>query len=101
MEEQFRAAFGDRLRTVSDRELTQACGSLFDAISSQSLTHVGDPAIRAALDGAAKSDRGDPWRWVRKASTFDISPLMAATVALHVHSLPADPVFEPMFAFSR
>jgi phage terminase large subunit-like protein len=88
LEEPMRAAFGDRFRPVLDREVALACGSIFDGIHETTLRHVGDPSIRDALEGAAKSDRGDSWRWVRRRSTADISPLMAATIGWYVHALP-------------
>jgi phage terminase large subunit-like protein len=88
LETTLRATFGDKFVGIGDRELAQACGAIHDAIRDKTLVHVGEPAIRAALDGAAKSTTRDAWRWTRKSSSADITPLMAATVGWHVHQVP-------------
>lgn len=96
LELQMQSAFGDLFVPISDRELSQGCGLIHDGIRDKTLVHVGEPAIRAALDGAAKSTTGDAWRWTRKSSTVDISTLVAATVGWFVHSQPVEqsrPVF--------
>lgn len=90
LETKLRAAFGDKFVAITDKELQQGCGAIHDGIRDKTLVHVGEPAIRAALDGAAKSTTGDAWRWTRKSSSVDISPLVAATVGWFVHSQPAD-----------
>jgi hypothetical protein len=88
LERELREVAGDRFVAVSDRELIQACGAFFDGIRDQRLIHIGDPPLRDALEGAARSTTGDAWRWSRRSSTTDISPLMAATAALFAHSIP-------------
>jgi hypothetical protein len=96
-----RAAFGERFRPITDGELAQACGSIHDGIRDKTLVHIGDPPLRAALDGAAKSDRGDNWRWSRKSSSVDISPLVGATVGWFVHALPAPVATESVYGAER
>ena len=88
LESALQSAFGDKFRAVTDRELSQGCGAIHDGIRDKTLVHVGDPAIRIALDGAAKSISGDAWRWARRSSSVDISPLVAATVGWFVHGQP-------------
>jgi hypothetical protein len=40
------------------------------------------PELSAALAGATKRSLGDAWAWSRRNSAVDISPLVAATLAL-------------------
>ena len=68
--------------TVNSRQHAEACGHLMDAVEERQLRHLGQPDLLAALDGAAKRPLGDSWAWSRKNSGVDISPLVAATLAL-------------------
>jgi hypothetical protein len=87
--------FGEMFRPISDKELAQGCGLIYDGIRDKTLVHVGEPAIRVALEGAAKSTTGDAWRWTRKSSTVDISTLVAATVGWFLHAQPAEAGIAP------
>jgi hypothetical protein len=65
------------------REIAQACGLFYDAVKDRRLRHLGAPSLTDAIDGAAKSPIGDEaWKWSRKNSGVDISPLVAVTLAL-------------------
>jgi len=88
LETALRAAFGVDFQAINDKELSQGCGAIHDGIRDKTLVHIGEPAIRAALDGAAKSITGDAWRWARRSSSVDICTLMAATVGWFVHHQP-------------
>lgn len=67
--------------TVADH--AKACGLLFDLVMQGRMRHLGDPLLERALAGAVKRDMGDgAWLWSRKNSLVDISPLVAATIAL-------------------
>jgi hypothetical protein len=68
--------------TTNAREHAQACGILFDAVEEDNLKHLGTPELAAAVRGAVKRPLGDAWAWSRKASHVDISPLVAATLAV-------------------
>lgn len=70
---------------VSAREMAQAAGAFADAVSGQRLRHLGQPALNAAVDAGRRRSLGDAWAWARKDSSADISPLVAATLALHGH----------------
>lgn len=68
------------------REVVQACGQFFDAVmDSRSLRHSGDPVLDSAVAGAVRRDLGDGWAWARKATSIDISPLVACTLAAWGH----------------
>jgi hypothetical protein len=79
-----------RVVLVTRGEHARGCGMVYDGITGDpgagiepSLNHLGDPALNAAVTGAAKSPLGDRWCWSRKDSSIDISPLVAATLALY------------------
>jgi phage terminase large subunit-like protein len=62
--------------------MAQACAMLQDAVVNGTLRHLGQAPLDAAVAGAAVRTSGDVWTWARKTATADISPLVAATVAL-------------------
>jgi hypothetical protein len=68
--------------TTSSRDMAQACGRLFDAVLNDKVRHLGQPDLTAAVAGAAKRKLGDAWAFSRSSSAVDISPLVAATLAL-------------------
>ena len=75
-------AAGVEVREVSHRDHAQACGALVDAVRNESVRHLGQPSLTAALSGAAKRQSGDVWLWSRSSSHVDITPLVAVTLAL-------------------
>ena len=69
---------------VSGREMAQACGAFYDAVADRgAVRHLGQPKLNVAVDAGRKRKLGDAWAWHRKDSASDISPLVAATLALH------------------
>lgn len=68
--------------TVTAREHSQACGMFYDAVVQKRLRHRGEPRITSALRAATKRQLGDSWAWSRRTSVGDITPLVAATLAL-------------------
>jgi hypothetical protein len=73
---------GVRVEVVSSSEHGQACGRLVDMVTEGSLAHLGSVELRDAIRGAKSRPLGDAWLWSRKSSSVDISPLVAATLAL-------------------
>lgn len=67
---------------MSDTELGQACGQIVDLVNQKEMRHLGSPELSSAVRGADTSPLGDSWRWSRKRSTADITPLVAATEAV-------------------
>ena len=65
-------------------EMTRACGAFFDAVMDKGVKVRTDADLDAAVAGAAKRQIGDSWTWDRKGSQFDISLLVAATIAAWV-----------------
>jgi hypothetical protein len=82
---------GVSVAEVSQRSHAQACGALVDAVRNESLRHLGQPSLLAALTGAQKRTTGDVWMWSRTGSHVDITPLVAATLALWASRTAAPP----------
>jgi hypothetical protein len=83
----------------SGRDLASASGRFFDLVSQGVLKVRPHPAFDAARAGATERPLGDAWAWGRRKSSVDISPLVAATLAVDAAvQKPAD-VFTP-FAWS-
>lgn len=73
---------GVAVKTVSTSEHGQACGHLVDKVQNDELRHLGSLELAAAVAGARTRPLGDAWAWSRKNSAVDISPLVAATLAV-------------------
>jgi phage terminase large subunit-like protein len=86
---------------VMARDMTQACGSLMDAVMSESptLRHHGEPALNATISRARLRTSADAMRWDRRNSTDDISPLVALTLAWFGWSARGSAAYEPLDSF--
>lgn len=66
-------------------DMVAACGALYDAVMSGSVTTMAEPVLELAVMNAERRDLNDAWAWTRKrsheATRTDISPLVAATLA--------------------
>jgi len=69
------------IRLLDGKDTVRACGALVAGISDKTLSHRGEAALLAAVGGASRRAVGDGWKWSRKDSSVDISPLVAATYA--------------------
>jgi hypothetical protein len=67
---------------VSAPDHAKACGLLYDLVDERAVRHLGGRDLRDAVRGATKRVLGEAWAWSRKNSAVDISPLVAATLAL-------------------
>ena len=75
-------AAGVRVEVTSHRQMAAACGRFYDAVVNRKVGHTGQVDLDAAVAGAATRKLGDAWAWSRSTSAVDISPLVAATLAL-------------------
>lgn len=76
--------------TTSSSDLARACGAFYDAVmDTKTVRHLGQASLNQAVEGAATRALGDAWAWSRKESESDITPLVAATLALYGGSLYA------------
>ncbi|MGY6501635.1 MAG: terminase large subunit domain-containing protein [Acidimicrobiales bacterium] len=96
---------------TSQREYAQACGAFVADVNGDPhpdddgeptttgprIVHLGQGPLDDAIAGATQREIGALWVWNRQNVTVDISPLVAATVALHAH-LTAEPPL-PVFAY--
>jgi hypothetical protein len=73
---------GLRVETVNATAHGQACGRLVDMVNDGTLAHLGSSELSDAIRGSKVRTLGDAWAWSRKTSSVDISPLVAATLAL-------------------
>lgn len=73
------------LEPVTARQYTDAFGAFLDAANEDELRHLDTPELNAAVRGAAARPLGDALAWSRKSSGVDITPLVAATLALWGH----------------
>lgn len=74
---------GIKVRRLDSNEYGQACGAFVDAVGEQALRHLGQEELMAAIRGAKARPLVDRWAWSRTKSTVNISPLVAATLALY------------------
>jgi hypothetical protein len=73
---------GIKVRRLDAGQYGLACGVFVDAVGESSLRHLGQDEMLAAIRGAKARPLVDRWAWSRTKSTVDISPLVAATLAL-------------------
>lgn len=71
-----------RVLVVEPSDETTASALMFDAIVDGTVTVRSEPVLDAAVAGVAKQLVGDSFKWSRKSSAVDISPLVGATLAL-------------------
>lgn len=84
---------------LDEAEHAKACGDLVDGVTEKSFRHLGTREMRSALKGAVQRVRDDgSWTWSRKNSNTDISPLVAATLALRRAELMQSTT-EPLIAW--
>jgi hypothetical protein len=68
--------------TTDLKAMVEACGAFYDAIQEGRLVHRDDPTLNAAIEGAKQRNVGDAWAWARRTSASNVTPLVAATLAL-------------------
>lgn len=72
-----------KVTTTSARDMSAACGNFFDGVMDARLAHIDQPQLTFALSQARKRPIGDGgWGWNRKHGDSDITPIVAATLAL-------------------
>jgi hypothetical protein len=76
------APLGRRLVPVVGADVTKACGMFFDDVAECRLEVKRSKVLGDAVAGVRRRFVGDAWKWVRRDSSVDITPLVAATVAL-------------------
>lgn len=66
---------------IAGRDASQACEDFLAGVVTGGLVHRGEQVLTTAVLGAHRRQTGDSWKWSRRDSSVDISPLWAATYA--------------------
>jgi len=64
-------------------DMAAACSVMTDLLNAGLLNHRTDPALDHAVANATTKRLRDGWAWSRRDTELDISPLVAATLAVH------------------
>ncbi len=72
---------GVPVQLLDGRDVVRACSAFVSALAESKVAHRGEADFVQAITGASRRAVGDSWKWSRKDSTVDISPLVAATYA--------------------
>lgn len=70
------------LAAAEGRDMAIASAKFFDAVMDESLRHTDQPQMNVALSVASKRPLSGGWAWNRKNADSDITPVVAATLAL-------------------
>lgn len=73
---------GITVKRMDSGDYGKACGLFVDMVGEKTLRHLGQTELDAAIRGAKARPLVDRWAWSRTKSTVNISPLVAATLAL-------------------
>lgn len=83
------------IQLIGAGEYAQACVGLASDIRDGKWRHFDQEPLNAAVRGARQTALADAWKWSRRDSTVDISPLIAVTLARYgfaAHAaIPAKP----------
>jgi hypothetical protein len=74
--------FGVKVRLLEVDDHAQACEMFVDRVNEGTIRHGSETALDAAVRGAKTRPLVDRWAWSRRNSRIDISPLVAATLAV-------------------
>lgn len=77
---------GVRVTETNADNMATAAALFYDSVLSHSLVHLDQPLLNVAVGAARRRRIGDAWGWSRKDTQSDITPLVAATLALFGHS---------------
>lgn len=67
---------------VGGTDYAQSCGTFLEAVKNDQLRHIGQDGLTRAVSVADRRDVGPEGAWVWARSGYDITPLIAATLAL-------------------
>lgn len=69
------------------------------AAHAPTVRHIGQAPLTAAVAAARRRQIGEAWGWGRRHTDAVISPLVAATLALHGHRSRAEPDYDLLDSF--
>jgi len=73
---------GLRVETTGTRDMANACGVFYDAVTERRLRHLDGALLNTTVASARKRPLGDAWAWQRRDGDTDLTPLVAVTLAL-------------------
>jgi hypothetical protein len=71
------------LEGLAMRQVFEACGSIYQAIVTRQLSHIGDPLLAAQWSVAGRAERDGAFRWTRRRSMGYIDAVMSTTLAAY------------------
>lgn len=83
------AAAGVEVEEITTPDLVQACAAFEADVRNTHLRHLSQPELNAAVAGADIRPIGEAWAFSAKASTVDITPLLAVVLASNGARVPA------------
>lgn len=92
---------GAHVVVTSAADMAKACGSFYDAVLEERLTHFNQAPLNTALAGARKRPIGTAggWGWDRKDYSINLAPLVSVTLA-RFGANAAPPTKKPSAAFA-
>ena len=84
---------------LDGRQQVQACEGFLAEVMDGTLVHRDEDSLNRAVEAASRRVVGDSWKWSRRDSRVDISPLVAATVARFLWVQPAKEEVAPWVSF--
>ncbi|WP_370625578.1 hypothetical protein [Corynebacterium sp. TAE3-ERU2] len=85
---------GITVSRIGSNILAMGCGQFYDAVMAHAMRHLDQTNLSLAVAAARKRKLGDSWAWSRANIDADITPLVAATMAMS--GLRAQKVKRPM-----
>jgi phage terminase large subunit-like protein len=97
---------GVKVIEFGPRDVAHACAEIYSRIADRRIRvrpnqcgHCDQVPITTAVEGLTQQPVGDGWRWARKSTKVDISPMMAMTLAVGAQAgIGAKPPVTPLFA---
>jgi len=86
---------GVEVELITTAEYGQATGAFIDLVDNAGLSHLDQAALTTAVLGGLLRPVGDAFAWARKDVSVDITPLVAATLALHGAAATEPEAIEP------
>jgi hypothetical protein len=90
---------GVELETVNAQAFGQATGAFLNLITNDQLRHLDQASLNTAALGAQLRPLGDAFAWARKDASVDITPVEAATLAVHGAATTEPEDVEPWVMF--
>ena len=81
------------LNEVTSAQFVQACAALQADVLNDDVRHINQPLLNSAVSGADIRAVGEGWAFSARASTIDITPLLAVTLgAISAREVTDEPV---------